>query len=184
MNEFRNYLLFLAKVEFDSRLKQKFDASDIVQQTLLDAHRRKDQFQGSTEAEKAAWLRQILSNNLIDTIRRYGSQKRNLNRERSLDSALEHSSRNLEQFWASDGERPVDKAIRQEQALLLADAFAQLPESQQEALVLQKRRGWSLSEIADHMGSTPPAVAGLLKRGLRRLREVLSAEEMRNRDDA
>ncbi len=47
------YLRVLARLNLDARLRGKIDASDIVQQTVLQAHERSDQFRGSTEAE---WL--------------------------------------------------------------------------------------------------------------------------------
>jgi RNA polymerase sigma-70 factor (ECF subfamily) len=55
----------------------------------------------------------------------------------------------------------------------LADALNRLPEAQREALVLQHWHGWSLDEIGRHLGRSPAAVAGLLKRGLRQLRQSL-----------
>ena len=58
--------------------------------------------------------------------------------------------------------------------MLLADALAQLPDAQREALVLQHWHGWTLAQIGEHMERTPAAVAGLLKRGLKRLRDLLA----------
>ena len=176
MNEFRDYLLLLARVELDSRLEQKMDASDIVQQTLLDAHQKQEQFRGTTDAEKAAWLRQILANNLVDAMRRYGSQKRNLNRELSLEANLERSSQNLHNWLIKEQSSPDQRAVKHENALIVANALAQLPDAQREALVLQKWNGWTLKEIADDMGRETTAVAGLLKRGLRRLREIMAEQ--------
>ena len=54
-----------------------------------------------------------------------------------------------------------------------ADALARLPDAQREAVTLQYWHGRSLNEIAAHMGRTPAAVAGLLKRGLKQLRQAL-----------
>jgi RNA polymerase sigma-70 factor (ECF subfamily) len=174
LNEFRDYLLLLAQIELGSRLQQKLDASDVVQQTLLDAHRNREQFRGSTDAQKAAWLRKILANNLIDALRKFGSEKHDVTRELSLEAAFEQSSQHLERWLIADQSTPHQRLERQDHALQVANALARLPDTQREALVLQKWNGWSLAEIAEHMGKKATAVAGLLKRGLKQMREIMT----------
>ena len=171
--QYREYLVMLARMQLDPRLREKLDPSDVVQQTLLDAHRNQDQFRGRTEAEKAAWLRRILARNLVDALRAFGRAKRDVSRERSLETALEQSSQRLGVWLAAEQSSPSQQAQRHEQAVRLADALAKLPEAQREALVLQNWHGWSLAEIGEHMDRSPAAVAGLIKRGLKRLRGLL-----------
>jgi RNA polymerase sigma-70 factor (ECF subfamily) len=65
-------LLLLAQVHLDRRLLGKLDASDVVQQTLLEAHQGLAQFRGRTVGEQAAWLRQILARNLANAVRDMG----------------------------------------------------------------------------------------------------------------
>ncbi len=177
LDQYREYLVMLARVQLDPRLREKLDPSDVVQQTLLDAHRKHDQFRGQTEAEKAAWLRQILAHNLVDALRAFGRAKRDVAREHSLEAALEQSSVRLEAWLAAEQSSPSQKAQRHERAVQLADALAELPEAQREALVLQNWHGWSLAEIGRHMDRSPAAVAGLLKRGLKQLRGLLQESE-------
>jgi RNA polymerase sigma-70 factor (ECF subfamily) len=177
LEQYREYLGMLARVQLDPRLRDKLDPSDVVQQTLLDAHRKQDQFRGQTEAERAAWLRQILARNLVDALRTFGRAKRDVARERSLEAAWEQSSQRLEAWLAAEQSSPSQKLQRHEQAVQLADALAKLPEAQREALVLQNWHGWSLAEIGQHMGRSPAAVAGLLKRGLKQLRGLLQESE-------
>ncbi len=177
LDQYREYLLLLARVELDPRLCEKLDPSDVVQQTLMDAHQKRNHFRGTTEAEKAAWLRQILANNLVDALRAFGRAKRDVARERSLEAAIEQSSQRLGKWLAAEQSTPSQQMEKHEQAVRLADTLAELPESQREALVLQNWNGWSLAEIAEHMERSPAAVAGLLKRGLKRLRELLADEE-------
>jgi RNA polymerase sigma-70 factor, ECF subfamily len=69
LERYRAYLSLLAGSKVDPWLRQRVDASDLVQQTLLDALERRDQFRGSSEGEFLAWLRTILSNNLIEALR-------------------------------------------------------------------------------------------------------------------
>ena len=71
LEQFRSYLYLLARAHVGPHIERMIDASDLVQQTLMDAHAKKDQFRGSSDAERAAWLRQILSNNLADALRHH-----------------------------------------------------------------------------------------------------------------
>jgi RNA polymerase sigma-70 factor, ECF subfamily len=169
----RAYLSVLARLHLDPRLRDKLDASDVVQQTLLEAHEKQAQFRGHTDAERAAWLRQILAHNLADAVRRLHRAKRDVALERSLEAALDQSSCRLEAWLAAEQSSPSQQAVRNEELLRLAEALVQLPDAQREAVVLHHLQGWSLAALAGHLGRTEPAVAGLLHRGLKRLRELL-----------
>jgi RNA polymerase sigma-70 factor, ECF subfamily len=177
IERYRAYLQLLARLQLDRRLQAKVDASDIVQQTLLQALRGWGEFRGRTEAEVAAWLRQILTHNLANVFRDLGRQRRDIRRERSLEAAVEQSSARLGSWLAADQTSPSQRAIRGEQAVQLANALADLPEAQREALTLHHLQGWTLDQVAEHLGRSPAAVAGLIKRGLRALREQFQAEE-------
>lgn len=174
---FRQYLKLLGQLQLDPRLQSKIDLSGVVQQTLLEAHQAWRQVQEQGLAQKTAWLRRILANNLADEIRKFGAAKRDIARELSLEAALEQSSMRLEMWLTSDQSSPSQAVERQEQAVRLAEALAQLPDAQREALVLQHWHGWTLAQIAQQLGRSPAAVAGLLKRGLQRLRLELHEED-------
>jgi RNA polymerase sigma-70 factor, ECF subfamily len=171
--QFRAYLRLLAEVHLGPRPSPGLDASDLVQQTLLDAHRGRDRFRGSTESELAAWLRRLLACNVADAHRARARLKRDVGRERSLEAALEASSERIAGFLADGGTSPDRRAERHEAALRLADALALLPEANRRALVLRHFQGLAVAEIAEDLGRTPAAVAGLLKRGLAQLRTIL-----------
>jgi RNA polymerase sigma-70 factor (ECF subfamily) len=79
----------------------------------------------------------------------------------------------LASWLAAEQSTPSQKAQRQEEVLGLAEALAKLPEAQREALVLRHCQGLPLAAISRHLGRSPAAVAGLLKRGLRELRAQL-----------
>jgi RNA polymerase sigma-70 factor, ECF subfamily len=171
--QFRDYLLMLARMQLGPASRNKVEASDVVQQTLLEAHRKRDQFRGNCEAEMAGWLRQLLAFNLADAARAAGRAKRDVGRERSLEAALDESSARLGAMLAADQSTPSQAAGRHEDAVLLARALTRLPEHQRQALILRHCQGCSLDEISRELGRTPAAVAGLLKRGLHQLRVLL-----------
>jgi RNA polymerase sigma-70 factor (ECF subfamily) len=164
-------------LHLDPRLRGRIDASDVVQQTFLQAHQALAGFRGGTSGELAAWLRQILARNLAHAIRDHGRDRRDVGRERSLEEALEASSVRLEGWLAAEQSSPSQQADRNEQLLRLASVLACLPEAQREAIVLHYWQGWTTTQIGQHLERTPAAVAGLLKRGLQELRrQLLEAE--------
>jgi RNA polymerase sigma-70 factor (ECF subfamily) len=177
LERFRDYLVLLARAQLDRGLRAKLDPSDVVQQTLLEAYRKRHQFRGHNEGELAAWLRQILVHNLADALRDLGRAKRDAAAERSLEAALADSSARLEAVLAADQSSPSQQAVRHEELLRLSTALAQLPQQQQEAVVLHHLHGCTLAELAQQLGRTEAAVAGLLHRGLKKLRELLHERE-------
>jgi RNA polymerase sigma-70 factor (ECF subfamily) len=172
LERFRKYLRLLAQLQLDPRLRSKLDPSDIVQQSLLEAHQARDRFP-SDPADQAAWLRKILAHNLANAVRDLGRAKRDVRRERSLEAAIEESSARLDAWLVAEQLSPSGHAEKNEQLLRLADALDELPPDQRGAVVLHHLQGQSLSELAGHFGRSPAAVAGLLHRGLRKLQELL-----------
>jgi RNA polymerase sigma-70 factor (ECF subfamily) len=170
---FRDYLCLLARMHLDRRLRRKLDASDVVQQALLQAYEARHEFRGTTCEEQAGWLRTILARTLSHAVRDLTSQKRDVRREVSIDGNLADSSRRLDSWLQASGTSPSNRVVKQERRLELATLVADLPEEQQEVLVLHHCQGWTLDKIATHMERTVPSVAGLLRRGLARLRERL-----------
>lgn len=125
LDRFRDYLLLLARSRLDRRLRGKVDASDLVQQSLLEAHQARASFRGGDAAAQAAWLRQILARNLANAVRDLTRAKRDVTRERSLQAGLGESAARLEGWLAADQSTPSQRADRHERALRLAGAKTQ-----------------------------------------------------------
>jgi RNA polymerase sigma-70 factor (ECF subfamily) len=175
LEPYRDYLLLLARLQLDPRLRGGIDAADLVQQALLKAHEKRDQFRGQTEPAWAAWLRRILANTLTDAVRRLGRQAGA--QGPSLEAALEESSARLEAWLADEQSSPSQQAIRHEELHRLAAALAQLPEDQRAALELRHLQGLAVPAVGRQMNRSTAAVAGLLRRGLKKLRELLAEEQ-------
>jgi RNA polymerase sigma-70 factor (ECF subfamily) len=176
LEDFRSYLLLLARIQVDPGPRNRIDPSDIVQQTLMEAHAKAEQFQGD-ESALAAWLRQALVNNLRDAWRALRRDKRDLRREQALSQAVEQSSARLAGMLAAPPSSASQRAVRNEDLIRLANALPRLPEAQREAIVQHHLQGCTLSETARSLGKTDAAVAGLLHRGLRKLREIMTSGE-------
>lgn len=172
----RSYLLLQAEMQLSPRLKVKEAPSDVVQMAMLEAHRDLKAFRGKTEIELRAWLRRILANNLAEVARRYHGQQRTIRRELSLQDQLEQSSVVFMNQLGARQETPSKLMMSQERSEQLAEALLKLREEERTAVVFKHLHNLSVAEIAEHLGRTNEAVAGLLRRGLRKLRESLNSE--------
>jgi RNA polymerase sigma-70 factor, ECF subfamily len=175
LEEYREYLRLLARLQLDPRLRTELDPSDVVQQTLLKAHERLEQFRGQTDAELRAWLRAILARNLADAVRKFGRQKGD--RALSLETALEQSSAKLEAMLATEESSPSQGALRAERLIELAEGLAQLTEDQRTAVELHYLSGLSVPDVASQMGRSTVSVTGLLYRGMKALRDAMQERE-------
>lgn len=173
LEDYREYLGLLARLQLGARLQAKFDASDIVQQAILQAHTARDQFRGTSEAEWLGWLRTILANALASSARKFSAEARDLGRERSLEVALDLSSSRLACLLSADQTSPSERAVRAEEILGLAHAMAALPEDQRQVIELHHLKGLPVAEVAEILGKSRPSVAGLLFRALKALRNHL-----------
>ena len=173
----RSYVGLVARATLERRLQSKVDASDLVQQTLLDAHRDFSQFAGTTEQEWLAWLRKILAHNTGDAYRHFAADKRQIQREMSLQSAVPAGSQTGSQGAGYDPASPVDTpsqiVLGQERELAVADAIAQLPDDYREVVFLRNVQRLPFDEVAVRMERSRPAVQMLWMRALHRLREIL-----------
>ncbi len=171
LENYRAYLRILAQRGLDQRLQVRVDASDVVQQTFLEAQRDIQRFRGESEPELIGWLRTILEHNVHETRQRHlGAQKRSLARERSMDDTGGEGIP-LRNRLSSEQSSPSQRVMRGEAAVRLARALEGLPHDQREAVRLRHLEGCNLKEIAAAMERSELAVAGLLKRGLKKLRE-------------
>jgi RNA polymerase sigma-70 factor (ECF subfamily) len=172
LSVYRSYLSFMAGLQINRRLRGKADASDLVQETCLEAHRHFDQFRGQTEAEFIAWLRTILAGLTANHVRKYlGTKQRDARLERSLAVELENASEVFDRNLPAAGVTPSQQAVRRESSVLLADALEQLPEDYRQTIILRNFEGLPFAEVATQMGRSVDSVEKLWVRALAQLRK-------------
>ena len=173
----RNYLAVVARTQVETWMRQKVDASDLVQQTMLDAYRGFDQFAGHSEAEWLGWLKQILQHNAQDFIRRYRTAKRAAGRE-IPQSPIDDSQRvdGLASL-RDDLPTPSQVLMAHEQELTLADCITQLPPDYQEVIHLRSLQRLPFDEVATRMGRSRAATQMLWMRALQKLESLLTSPD-------
>jgi RNA polymerase sigma-70 factor (ECF subfamily) len=162
----RPFLGLVAQAQIETWLRTKVDASDLVQETFLEAHRGFVQFRGATEAEWLAWLRRILEHNAADFVRRFrGTEKRRSCREVPLPDSSGP---------ADCVESPSAEAMRRESELQLAAALAELAPDHREVIVLRNLQRLPFDQVAERMLRSRPAVQMLWFRAMHKLQEILA----------
>jgi RNA polymerase sigma-70 factor (ECF subfamily) len=173
LDSYRNYLRLLARTGISASLRGKADPSDLVQDALLKASQRFDQFRGASDAELAGWLRQILARCLADSVRHFRTGARRADREQSLDQLLDRSSKQMERILATEATSPSSSAHRRDLGVVLSDALAELSEEHREVIVLHHLEGLDWDEVARRLGRSTGAVQKLWTRALKQLRPLM-----------
>lgn len=176
---YRGYLLMLAHRYLSDQLRRRIDPADVVQVTFLEAKRDLNSFRGGTPAEFAGWLRGMLKNNVASALSHHVmTQKRSMKKEvhRRVGNGESESHANWIAQLPGGKTSPSGVAVREEAVLAMMNALHQLPETQAEAIRMRYMEGLPLKEIVERMGKSETAVAGLLKRGLQKLRTLLSTD--------
>lgn len=172
--KYEAWLRLLARNEIDSRFAGKFDASDAVQQTLMEAWQGWENFRGSEEPQRLAWLRQIMAHQLAHLARHYaGTQKRDVAREVSIEHTLNQSAQRLDALLPARDGSPSGQAAASEQRLQLAEVLERLPDDYRQVILLRNIEELSHEEIAERLGRSVGAVRMLWVRALAALRDAL-----------
>ena len=160
LEHYRPYLRCLAQRRVGLRLQSRLDASDIVQQTFLEAQRDLKSFRGDNAPALQAWLLRILDHNAAQAVDRHvRTQKRSVDRERPLPTAPSDEP-GAGGALAADQSTPSQRAMRGEDAVRLATALFALSDDQREAVRLRYLEGLTIRQLADAMGRSETAVAG------------------------
>jgi RNA polymerase sigma-70 factor (ECF subfamily) len=172
LEAYRGLLLAIARRKIGPELNAKGSASDLVQETFLEAQRDFAQFRGHSEEELKAWLQHLLRNNLRDFTKTYaGTAKREVIREVSLEAVRGWGELGL--LFSSDSASPRARAIKHEQAEAVQQALRRLPADYRHVLQLRYTEGRSFEEIGERMQRSANAARKLWLRALERMGEEL-----------
>jgi RNA polymerase sigma-70 factor (ECF subfamily) len=178
LEAYRSYFWLVAKQQLGPDLRGKVGASDIVQETFLEAQRDFGQFRGQTEEAWLAWLRRLLRNNLLNVARRFRhTEMRAVHREVSADAPEVSSVLAREMIDPQPG--PEELVLAQEEAALLDRALEQLPEHYRQVLLLYYREYQSFEAIGQALGRSAEAVRKLWARAVEQLHQLLETPQTR-----
>ena len=168
----RRYLLLVAEKELGGDLRAKAGASDLVQDTFLEAQRDFARFQGRSRGELRIWLRRILLNNVGNFTRHYReAAKRAVTREVGLSGFGSQSG--VPGDLSGSTASPSHRMVAQEEADAVRAAVERLPDDYRRVIELRYYRQLGFEEIGVEMGRSPEAARKLWVRALAKLREAM-----------
>ena len=174
LDRHRESLRHLIRMRLDRAVAQRVDASDVVQDVLLEASQRlQDYITGETSMPFHLWLRQLAKDRVIDMYRRHrGAQRRSVDREQGR-AYVERSSLDLMAQLQDQELTPAAASIRQELEQRFLEALEELGEEDREIILMRHTEHLGNNEIAQALGISPAAAGMRHLRALRRLRTIL-----------
>lgn len=176
MERHRNALRKLVQLRLDRKIARRVDASDIVQDVLLEANERLPQYLANPCMPFHLWLRHLAQDRMIDMHRRHrGAQRRSMDRERSLTAPqfADQSSFDLASQLAASELTPAAASIRRELEQRFLVAMDQLEEEDRDILLMRHFEQLGNSEVAEALGLSAAAAGMRHLRALRKLRAIL-----------
>ncbi|MEZ6135015.1 MAG: sigma-70 family RNA polymerase sigma factor [Pirellulaceae bacterium] len=175
IDRYRNYLLLIANEEMDATLQGKLGASDVVQQSMLQAQQKFTQFRGASEQEWQGWLRKILQNGVRKAQRSYATGKRN----RKIEISLQQESA-IRRGLMDANLTPASDAINREKSARVHEALNRLSNDHRVVIRLRSFDLLEFEEIGSRMDRSAEACRKLWGRAISALRKSLeeTAPEM------
>ena len=179
LGEFREPLRRVIDLRLDPAIARRVDASDIVQDVLIEANQRLTDYLKSPDMPFHLWLRHLAQDRIIDTHRRHRlAQRRSVDREQPIarPAWADESSVSLIAQLIDTERTPTSEAIRHELQRRLADAVNQLSDDDRDIILMRHHEALSNQEVAGLLGLTEAAASMRYLRALRRLRALLLPE--------
>ena len=181
LRKYFRYLNSLSRQHTDERIRMRVSPSDVVQETLLEAHRDFAGFAGASIEEFTGWLRKILFNNLATAIENHVlTAKRDIRKQRSLDLPVgdaSHAPDQLKRSLEASISSPSAPVHRDESLRHLMAAISQLPDAYQQVIKLRHFENLSFAEIAAKLGRSAGATRMLWVRAVEKLKHEMSQDD-------
>lgn len=181
LESYRTYLRMLAATQLRGRIPARVSPSDVVQETMLAAHRSFGDFRGNTSAEFSVWLRKIMTHKLLSTMDRHLNLKRDVRREVSMNVPHEDQdstgARSLAALLTASDPSPSAIVSSGEDSQRIASLLLQLPEHYRQVIALRNKQGMRFDEISRHLERSPLAARLLWLRAIQRLRQLYEQQE-------
>lgn len=175
MDRHRAALRRLVHFRLDRQIAQRVDASDVVQDVLLEASRRLKEYVADPSMPFHLWVRQLAKDRMIDLHRRHHALKRSVDKEQSLNRRFgDRSSLNLAAQLSDQELTPAAATIRKELEERFLEALDQLDEADREIVVMRHVEHLGNSEVAEALNLSPAAAGMRYLRAIRRLKAVLT----------
>jgi RNA polymerase sigma-70 factor (ECF subfamily) len=172
----RESLRRMIALRLDPALAGRLDASDVVQDVLIEAHRRLNDYLNEPRMPFHLWLRHIAKDHMIDAHRKHrGARKRSLDREQPLAARASGDASSVElALQLADSERtPASAAVQQELERKLNQAMQDLDEDPREIILMRHHEQLSNQDVALALGLSEPAASMRYLRAIRKLRELM-----------
>ena len=178
MERHREALRKMVALRLDRQIAGRVDASDIVQDVLIEANRRLSDYIDEGKMPFHLWLRQLAKDRMIDMHRRHHAQRRTVDKEQPIKAGgnIDRSSMDLEGQLADQELTPAAANIRKELEARFFDALQELSEQDREIILMRHQEQLGNGEVAEALGLAPAAAGMRYLRAMRRLREVLKEE--------
>lgn len=180
MDRHREAVRRMIQMRLDQAVARRVDASDVVQDVLMEASQRLKDYLSNPAMPFHLWLRQLAKDRIIDMHRRHrAAQRRSVDREQNMSGLGndEQSAADLAALLKDAELTPAAAALRREMEQRFLVALDQLEENDREIVVMRHFEHLGNSEVAEALGLSPPAAGMRYLRAIRRLRELLGSDD-------
>ena len=180
MDRHREAVRRMIQMRLDQAVARRVDASDVVQDVLMEASQRLKDYLANPAMPFHLWLRQLAKDRIIDMHRRHrAAQRRSVDREQNMSGLGndEQSAADLAALLKDAELTPAAAALRREMEQRFLVALDQLEENDREIVVMRHFEHLGNSEVAEALGLSPPAAGMRYLRAIRRLRELLGGDD-------